>query len=71
MNTDFNPGDEIEIVSVSRGQQYDIGRPVEVGAKGKIAEGDPMVETIYVNLTDPKDGRPCRMWFHYFDIKKV
>ena len=62
-------GTKIEIVSVSRGQQYDIYRPVNIGDKGVIEE--KLGNVWYLILTDPKDGSPCKIWFREFDFKII
>lgn len=63
-------GKNIEIVSVSRGQQYDIYRPVNIGDKGVI-DRIKYGNVWYLTLIDPKDGRHCTMWFHEFDFKII
>lgn len=63
-------GTKIEIISVSRGQQFDIDRPVNIGAKGVLIE-EHRDGCWYVSIIDPKDGCPCRIWFHDFDFKII
>lgn len=68
-SVNMKKGTKIEIIGVSRGQQYDVFRPVNIGDKGDFVKKSGNV--CYVILNDPKDGRPCYMWFHECDFKMI
>lgn len=63
-------GKKIEIISVSRKQQYDDHRPVDIGDRGTVSS-QGSAGTWYINLIDPKDNKEVLIWFHEFDFKII
>jgi len=63
-------GDKVKIISVSRGQQYDISRPIEIGAEG-IIESETGRGVYFIKMIDPLDNLPFILWFHGFDLEKL